>query len=406
MTSTPAANSSSAIFGVMPRPPAAFSPLTTTNVGAWRSRSTGSSPSSVRLPSEPTTSPTKRMVAGASGTPHTLTRGMADEVDTPPAPPAPAPVARRPSSSRAGCSSSCSRSGVLALYALAHAAGIVLLLFIVAARHRADPQPGRRAAAAHAAAADALRSSSSTSRSSRSMPGVGFLLADPVADQATSFAGDVPGLVDDANASLDDVQTFFDDKGIDVQIKGQSDSALASLQDSIVSGSGEIVSVTGELLRTLVELSLLRDPRHRPVDLHAHLRAADRRARALGHAAGRRDAGGRLPDAGAARGRRLRPRPAAVQRDHGDERRGRAVALRRPRDLPRRAHVRAGVRRLLRAHGARPVRRARARRAAADPRRARAGPADRASGSRCCSSRCSSSRATSSRRTSSATRCA
>ena len=31
MTSTPAANSSSAIFGVMPRPPAAFSPLTTTN---------------------------------------------------------------------------------------------------------------------------------------------------------------------------------------------------------------------------------------------------------------------------------------------------------------------------------------------------------------------------------------
>ena len=33
MTSTPAAKSSSAIFGVMPRPPATFSPLTTTNVG-------------------------------------------------------------------------------------------------------------------------------------------------------------------------------------------------------------------------------------------------------------------------------------------------------------------------------------------------------------------------------------
>ena len=33
IASTPAANSSSAIFGVMPSPPAAFSPLTTTNVG-------------------------------------------------------------------------------------------------------------------------------------------------------------------------------------------------------------------------------------------------------------------------------------------------------------------------------------------------------------------------------------
>src|SRR3954453_10379443 len=72
MTSTPAARSSSAIFGVMPRPPATFSPLTTTNGGAWRSRSAGSSPSSVRRPRPPTRSPTKRMVAGASGTAHTF----------------------------------------------------------------------------------------------------------------------------------------------------------------------------------------------------------------------------------------------------------------------------------------------------------------------------------------------
>ncbi|HTN23072.1 MAG TPA: AI-2E family transporter, partial [Solirubrobacteraceae bacterium] len=87
------------------------------------------------------------------------------------------------------------------------------------------------------------------------IPAIGFALAGPVSDQAQSFAGDVPGLIDDASNSLDDVQTFFDHKGINVQIKGQTDSALASLQDSIVSGSGEIVSVTGELLRTLFELS-------------------------------------------------------------------------------------------------------------------------------------------------------
>ena len=65
----------------------------------------------------------------------------------------------------------------------------------------------------------------------------------------------MPDLVDNASTSLDDLQEFFNDKGIDVQIKGQTDSALASLQSSVVAGSGEIVAVTGELLRALVELS-------------------------------------------------------------------------------------------------------------------------------------------------------
>src|SRR6185312_13950283 len=75
MTSTPAANSWSAILGVMPRPPAAFSPLTTTKSAASRSRSAGSMPRSVRLPSPPTRSPANRMLTarGIQGlTPTTL----------------------------------------------------------------------------------------------------------------------------------------------------------------------------------------------------------------------------------------------------------------------------------------------------------------------------------------------
>ena len=87
------------------------------------------------------------------------------------------------------------------------------------------------------------------------LPVAGFLLSGPVAAQATTFANDVPGLVGDASGSLDDLQGFFDDKGIDLQIKGQTDSALATLQDRVIEGSGEIVAITGELLRTLVELS-------------------------------------------------------------------------------------------------------------------------------------------------------
>ncbi|MEA2157154.1 MAG: hypothetical protein QOE11_3294 [Solirubrobacteraceae bacterium] len=144
--------------------------------------------------------------------------------------------------------------GILALYAIAHAAGIVLLLFIVAAVVALILNPVvallHRTRLPRPLAVIVVYLAFFTM-----LPAIGFALAGPVSDQATTFADDVPGLIDDTSASLDDVQRFFDHKGIDVQIKGQTDSALASLQDSIVSGSGQIVSVTGQLLRTLVELS-------------------------------------------------------------------------------------------------------------------------------------------------------
>ena len=176
---------------------------------------------------------------------------MADDPDTPPAP-APAPA--QPVVVARWVQLVLLPLGVLGLYAVAHAAGIVLLLFITAGVIALILNPvvellGRTrlprtlcVLAVYLAFFTAI-------------PALGFLIATPVSDQANSFADDVPGLVDDASNSLDDVQTFFDDKGIDVQIKGQTDSALASLQDSIVSGSGEIVALTGELLRRFFELS-------------------------------------------------------------------------------------------------------------------------------------------------------
>ena len=144
--------------------------------------------------------------------------------------------------------------GVLALYALAKAAGTVLLLFIVAAVLALILNPlvslVQRTRLPRTLAVIAVYAIFFTA-----LPVAGFLLSGPVSDQAQSFANDVPGLVDDASVALDDVQGFFDDNGIDVQIKGQSESALATLQDRVLEGSGEIVAVTGELLRRLVELS-------------------------------------------------------------------------------------------------------------------------------------------------------
>src|SRR5918995_727057 len=61
MTSAPALNSSSACLGVIPMPPAAFSPLTTTKSAASSARRSPSMVRSARRPAEPTTSPTKRI---------------------------------------------------------------------------------------------------------------------------------------------------------------------------------------------------------------------------------------------------------------------------------------------------------------------------------------------------------
>ena len=176
---------------------------------------------------------------------------MADEADTPPAPP-PAPAA--PVVVARWVQLVMLPLAVLALYAIAQAAGIVLLLFIVAGVIALilNPVVGlvQKTRLPRTLAVIAVYLAFFTM-----LPVLGFVVAGPVGDQASSFADDVPGLVDDASASLDDVQQFFDDNGINVQIKGQTDSALASLQDSIVSGSGEIVSLTGELLRRFFELS-------------------------------------------------------------------------------------------------------------------------------------------------------
>lgn len=178
---------------------------------------------------------------------------MADEADTPgsdppdPPPGAPVVVAR-------WVQMVLLPLAILGLYALARAASTVVLLFIVAGVIALilNPLVGlvQRTRMPRTLAVITVYLAFFTL-----IPGLGFLAAGPVADQARSFANDAPGLVDDASHSLDDLQKFFDDKGINVQIKGQSDSALSSLQDRLVKGSSSIVSFTGDLLQRLAALS-------------------------------------------------------------------------------------------------------------------------------------------------------
>src|SRR3712207_918822 len=114
---------------------------------------------------------------------------------------------------------------LLALWALARAAGVVLLVFIVAAVialilnpmvavvQRARMPRGLSVALVYLGFFAVLAF-------------VGFVLSNPIADQVSAFQRDVPDLVDQANASLADLQRTLDEEGIDVEIAAQGQTAL------------------------------------------------------------------------------------------------------------------------------------------------------------------------------------
>jgi hypothetical protein len=215
---------------------------------------------------------------------------------------------------------------------------------------------------------------------------IGVALAQPISNQIDAFQHNVPHLVDEANKRLDSVQKFFNHHGIHIQLEKQGQTALDTIQDKVLKGSSSLLSFTTSLLKSAADAAFaLVLIFVMSVYLLVYARQIGR-ARAPLLPRRRRHAGRRLPDARAARRRRLRARAAALQRRDGHDRRRRAVALRRARHLPRRAHLRLRLRRVLRRDGARAVRRPGARRDPAGRRRAVPEPAESRSGWCCCSS--------------------
>jgi predicted PurR-regulated permease PerM len=82
------------------------------------------------------------------------------------------------------------------------------------------------------------------------------VLAGPIGDQASKFSDTVPGIVDDANATLVDLQAWLDEKGIDVEVARQGETALETLGARVTEGSGELVSLTRDALTVLIEGSI------------------------------------------------------------------------------------------------------------------------------------------------------
>jgi predicted PurR-regulated permease PerM len=145
--------------------------------------------------------------------------------------------------------------GIVGVYLLLKAAGSVLLLFVIAGLIALFLNPlvallvrlhiprGASVAIVMVALVAFLT-------------GLGFVLADPITNQASSFQSDVPGYVDDANDSLADLQNWLDRRGFNIEVKGEGETALQTIGERITGGAGEVVGFTRDAVQRLVEASI------------------------------------------------------------------------------------------------------------------------------------------------------
>jgi predicted PurR-regulated permease PerM len=82
--------------------------------------------------------------------------------------------------------------------------------------------------------------------------GVGVLLANPISAQISHLSRDVPHFIDQANRDLASLQRWLDRRGIHVQIQRQGQTALQTLEHNILKRSSDIVSFSRDLLTQVV----------------------------------------------------------------------------------------------------------------------------------------------------------
>ena len=142
---------------------------------------------------------------------------------------------------------------LLGLWALARAAGSVVLILMVASvaalvlnplvrmLERVRVPRGLAILAVYVGGVAAL-------------VGIGLLLSDPISTQISKFQDDVPHLVKQANKDLVALQNWLNDRGINVHIQRQGQTALQTLQKDILKRSSDILSFSRDLLQQLVTL--------------------------------------------------------------------------------------------------------------------------------------------------------
>ncbi len=140
---------------------------------------------------------------------------------------------------------------VLALWALAKAAGKVLLIFVVAAVIALILNPAvaflQRSRLPRGLAVLAVYLAFFLT-----LAGIGVLLANPISNQVRAFTHNLPHLVDEANRTIAGLQGDLHRLGIHVQLAEQGKTALQTLQNKLSKSGGSIVSFGGGLLTEAV----------------------------------------------------------------------------------------------------------------------------------------------------------
>jgi predicted PurR-regulated permease PerM len=85
--------------------------------------------------------------------------------------------------------------------------------------------------------------------------GVGVLLTNTISNQVSNLQKNVPQLVNQANHDLANLQTWLNNQGIRVHIQQQGQTALQTLQKTILKRSSAIVSFSRDLLTQIVTIS-------------------------------------------------------------------------------------------------------------------------------------------------------
>jgi predicted PurR-regulated permease PerM len=136
---------------------------------------------------------------------------------------------------------------VLALWALAKAAGKVLLIFIVAGVIALILNPAvaflQRSRLPRGLAVLAVYLAFFLT-----LAGIGVLLANPISNQVRTFSNNLPHIVDEANKQVASFQGDLDKRGIHVHIVKQGKTALQSIQDKVAKSAGKLASFGGGLL--------------------------------------------------------------------------------------------------------------------------------------------------------------
>jgi predicted PurR-regulated permease PerM len=137
--------------------------------------------------------------------------------------------------------------GLLALWALAKAAGTVLLVFIVAGlialilnpavsflQRRRFPR-GLAVLSVYVAFFVALA-------------GIGVAVANPISNQVKTFTNNLPKIVNEANKKIASFQEELNEHGIHVELVKQGKTALQTFQDKVAKSADKLASFGGDLL--------------------------------------------------------------------------------------------------------------------------------------------------------------